>query len=74
MFLKWLFGETVPMTGVEEMDKYRGQKINLYSEIEGYFKNDGAGCIIKAKPEELLDVVKSSAKALAKQIDELYAA
>lgn len=72
-FLKWLLGDTVPMTGVEEMDMYRGKKINLYTEIENYFANDGKGCIIKVSPDELLDVVKSSAKALAKQIDELYA-
>ena len=71
-FLKWMFGETVPMTGIEEMDKYRGKKANLYTEVEGYFKNDGKGCILKADPDELLDVVKCSAKALAKQIDELY--
>ena len=72
-FIKWLLGNPVPLTGVEEMDKYRGQNVDLYTEIETYFDNDGAGCIINARPDELLEVVKSSAKALAKQIDELYA-
>ena len=72
-FMKWLFGGTVPLTGVEEMDKYRGENINFYTELENYFKNDGKGCIIKVEPDELLDVVKSSAKALAKKIDALYA-
>ncbi len=30
-FLKWLFGATVPLTGIPEMDPYRGEKINLYT-------------------------------------------
>lgn len=70
--IKWLFGDEVPISGVNEMDQYR-RNVNLYTEIEGYFKNDGAGCTINIKPEELLEVVKSSATTLAKQTDALYA-
>ena len=70
--MNWMFGGVVPMTGVEEIDKYRGKKKNLFTEFESYFKNDGSNCTIKASLDEFLDVVKISAKGLAKQIDALY--
>lgn len=69
----WLFGEHVKLSGIEEMDKYRGTD-ELYATIEGFFNNNGKGCIINAKTDDLVDIVKSSAANLAKQIDELYAA
>lgn len=70
--IMWLFGEHVKLSGIEEMDKYRGND-ELYATIEDFFKNDGRGCIINAKTDDLIEIVKCSAKELAKQIDELYA-
>ena len=71
--MKYLFTEHVPLSGIEEMDKYRGND-KLYKTIKDFFEYGGSGCTINATTDELLEIVKQSARNLAKQVDELYAA
>ena len=71
-FVKWLFTESMPMSGIPEMDNYRTTD-DIYGILKGFFENDGTDCRLNASIYDLLKIVGKSTAELAKQIDMLYA-
>lgn len=70
-FMKWLFPERMPMSGIPEVDNYRTMD-DIHGILKGFFDNDGKDCKLNADIDDLVKIVKESAVELAKQIDELY--
>lgn len=70
--VKWLFPESMPMSGIPEMDKYRTTD-DIHGILKGFFDSDGKDCKLNAEIDDLVKIVQKSAIEFAKQIDELYA-
>ena len=71
-FVKWLFPENVPVSGIPEMDKYRTTN-DIYEILKNFFESDGKDCKLSANIDDLVKIVRESAVELAKKIDKLYA-
>lgn len=70
-FIRWLFPENIPMSGIPEMDNYRTTD-DLYQTIKVFFNNTGKDCKLTAKIDDLVTIVRKSAVELARKIDNLY--
>ena len=70
--VKWLFPESMPMSGIPEMDDYRTTD-DIHGILKGFFDSDGKDCELSANIDDLVTIVQESAAELAKQIDILYA-
>ena len=70
--VKWLFPESMPMSGIPEMDDYRTTD-DIHGILKGFFDSDGKDCSLSANIDDCYQIVKESAAELAKQIDILYA-
>lgn len=70
-FVKWLFPESMPMSGITEMDQYRTTD-DIHGILKGFFENDGKDCEFEANIDDLVKIVQESAIDLAKKIDVLY--
>ena len=72
-FIKWLFPDGVPVSGIPEMDDYRDYgNDNIHEILKSFFDNDGSDCGITADIDNLVKIVEISAVELAEAIDELY--
>lgn len=70
--VKWLFPESMPISGIPEMDDYRTTD-DIHGILKGFFDSDGKDCKLSANIDDLVTIVQESSVELAKQIDELYA-
>lgn len=68
-FLKWMYPNNIPLTGIEDMDKYRDVNTDIHTIIANFFNGDGEGCIIKADANSITEILMNSAKALANRIN-----
>lgn len=72
-FMKWLFPDGMPVSGIPEMDDYRDYgNDDIHKILKGFFDNDGKDCEITANIDDLVKIVENSAVELAREIDELY--
>lgn len=71
-FIKWLYPQGVPMSGILEIDSFRNSS-DIVKIMETFFDNDGESCTLSVEIDDLVQIVKKSAESLAKQIDDLYA-
>lgn len=70
--VKWLFPDSIPMSGISEMDEYRTTN-DIHGILKVFFDSDGKDCKLSADIDDLVKIVQESAAELAMQIDELYA-
>ncbi len=70
--VKWMFPESMPMSGIPEMDDYR-MVDDINGILKGFFDSEGDDCKLSADIDDLVKIVQESAAELAKQIDKLYA-
>ncbi len=70
-FIKWMFPNNIPLSGIKEMDDYRIAD-DIMGILKCYFVKSGNDCRWNVKIDSLVNIVEESASELSRKIDELY--